>query len=331
MMPVRDGNEALRTALRALTASDDSPEEILVVVDGPSDASSADDAAVARAHGAAVVTLPERCGPARARNHGARLVTSEVVLFVDADVAVHANAVGLVRAAFRDDPALGAVFGSYDAAPAEPNFCSQFRNLLHHHVHQTAPRRAITFWAGCGAVRRTLFLAAGGFAERYTAPSIEDIELGGRLATAGHRIELRADIQATHLKRWTAATLLATDLWRRAVPWTRLVLEHRHLPDALNLRTAERWSALLSASAVAAAVGAAFQPALLAIALACLLVLAVVHRRLYALFRRRRGWRFAAAAAGMHVVYYLNALLGFAVGAVTFALARRRGASTVPP
>lgn len=330
-MPARDGGETLRTALRALAASEDAPDEILVVVDGPPDASSARDAVVARAHGAAVVALPRTCGPARVRNHGARLVTSEIVLFVDADVAVHASTVGLVRAAFRDDPDLAAVFGSYDAAPTEPNFCSQFRNLLHHHVHQTAPRRAVTFWAGCGAVRRTLFLAAGGFAERYAVPSIEDIELGGRLTTAGHRIELRADIQATHLKRWTAATLLATDLWRRAVPWTRLVLERRHLPDALNLGTAERWSALLSASAVAAAVGAAFQPALLAIVLACLLVLAVVHRRLYALFRRRRGWRFAAAAAGMHIVYYLNALLGFAVGAVTFALARRRGASTVPP
>ena len=68
---------------------------------------------------------------------------------------------------------------------------SAFRNLLHHHVHQQAAGPATTFWAGLGAVRREAFLASAGFdAERYPVPSIEDIELGMRLAPTAARIGL---------------------------------------------------------------------------------------------------------------------------------------------
>ena len=56
---------------------------------------------------------------------------------------------------------------------------SQYRNLLHHFVHQHGHAEASTFWAGCGAIRRAAFDAVGGFdAARFPRPSIEDIELG---------------------------------------------------------------------------------------------------------------------------------------------------------
>ncbi len=59
----------------------------------------------------------------------------------------------------RRDPALTALFGSYDDAPAAPGLVSQYRNLLHHFVHQQGVfrdeiRPAHTFWTGCGMIRR---------------------------------------------------------------------------------------------------------------------------------------------------------------------------------
>ena len=57
---------------------------------------------------------------------------------------------------------------------------------------------ATTFWAGLGAIQRTAFLEAGGFdAEQYRAPSIEDVELGLRLAAAGARIRLDPSVRGT--------------------------------------------------------------------------------------------------------------------------------------
>jgi cellulose synthase/poly-beta-1,6-N-acetylglucosamine synthase-like glycosyltransferase len=70
----------------------------------------------------------------------------EILFFVDADVAVPPDAVGQMSAVFQQNPDLAAVFGSYDDRPFETNFLSQYRNLFHHYVHQTAKEEAATFW-----------------------------------------------------------------------------------------------------------------------------------------------------------------------------------------
>lgn len=115
---------------------------------------------------------------------------------------------------------LAALIGSYDDAPGATNFLSQYRNLLHHYVHQTGNEEASTFWGACGAVRREVFLAMGGFDESYRQASIEDIELGYRLKRAGLKILLCKALQVKHLKRWEAGSLLKADFCYRALPWT---------------------------------------------------------------------------------------------------------------
>ena len=66
------------------------------------------------------------------------------------------------------------------------------------------PDRCRRIWAGLGAIRRDPFLDAGGFdAERYSVPSIEDIELGARLAANRALIVLDPHLQGTHLKHWS--------------------------------------------------------------------------------------------------------------------------------
>jgi hypothetical protein len=135
-----------------------------------------------------------------------------VLLFVDADVVVAPGTVSHVAAAFAGDAGLAACFGSYDDRPRAPGLVSRYRNLLHHFVHQDGNAEAATFWAGLGAVRRTIFLDVGGFdAARFPRPSIEDIELGYRLRRAGHRILLDKGLQGTHLKRWGLVSMIRTD------------------------------------------------------------------------------------------------------------------------
>jgi GT2 family glycosyltransferase len=138
-------------------------------------------------------------------------------------VCVHPDTLARFAARFAADPALDAVMGTYDDTPAAPNFLSQYKNLFHHYVHQHCDGSISTFWSGCGAIRRPLFLTCGGFdAQRYRCPAIEDIELGTRLHAAGYRIVLDRRITATHLKRWTLGSLLKTDIVNRGVPWVRL-------------------------------------------------------------------------------------------------------------
>src|SRR5690349_10239994 len=80
-----------------------------------------------------VVHTGPAAGPAAARNRGAAASDADILVFVDADVEVHPDALELIERRFAGDPELAAIFGAYDEAPADPGLASQYRNLLHHH------------------------------------------------------------------------------------------------------------------------------------------------------------------------------------------------------
>ena len=244
IVPVLQGAGYLGRSLAALAASDLPRDEweLIVVDDGSTDASPALAAAAAD-----VVLVPANPaagpgGPARARNRGAAVARGHLLAFVDADVCVHPDALRRLVAAFGDGPdAPDAVFGAYDTSPAAPGLVSQYRNLVHHAVHQAEAGEAASFWAGLGAVRAEWFARVGGFdAARYPRPSVEDVELGYRLRRAGARIRLRPEIQGTHLKRWTLRGGARTDVLDRGVPWVRLILARETPPNGLTLNVRPR-------------------------------------------------------------------------------------------
>jgi len=308
--PVHDGGDAFRACMAGLAACKPPAHELIVVADGGRDES----AALATAAGARVIALPAAVGPARARNVGAAAATGDVLLFVDADVVVPPGLVGRVAAFLQEHPGIAAVIGSYDDAPADPGFLSQYRNLLHHYVHQTGREEASTFWCGCGAIRRAIFLDAGGFNGGFSDPSVEDIEFGYRLRRAGHRIRLAKDVQVTHLKRWTPLSLLRTDVFARAAPWTRLIIRSHVLPNDLNVNTRSRASVALVLMLMAALAAAPWLPWGAAVAILAGLGLLALNTGFYWFLWRVRGPLFTLAALPWHWVYYMCAGAGFCIG-----------------
>jgi len=348
VVPVHNGGQAFTACLAALgqaraACRDLAETELIVVDDGSTDASPA----AARAAGARLLAMPAPGGhgPAAARNLGARTAAGDFIFFVDADVAVHADALRLALLAFQADPALEACFGSYDDQPAAANFLSQYKNLLHHYVHQHAHGQASTFWTGCGAMRLSTFLALGGFDEQtYRRPSIEDIDLGYRLRRRGGEIRLLKDMQCCHLKRWTAASLLRSDVFERGIPWTVLLWRESRargtsepllatgdllrLPDPalaqkpfmldLNLQTSNRASVALTALLLASLLALPLVPQAWPLpALAAVLLLAL-NWQLYVFLARKRGWAFAVYAIPWHWLYYLYNSLSFTLGTLVF-------------
>ena len=300
VVPATNRPATLERALAAIRAAVEPPEELIVIEE------------------------PSLAGPAEARNDGARRATGDVLVFVDSDVVVHDDVFRRWRAAFAADPDLVAVFGSYDEEVATSGVVAGFRNLLHHHVHQKSGGDAQTFWAGLGAVRRDAFLAAGGFdADRYPVPSIEDIELGGRLAAAGSRILLDPALQGTHLKEWQLSDMIKTDFAQRGVPWVELLLERRNLPTALNLGWHERASA--AAALVAAISLLRRKPAGAVIALGSLVAL---NRDFYELLDRRQGSHRAAIGVGLHAIHHLTAAAAIPAGVVAHLRRRRISSRT---
>lgn len=308
IIPVHQGGEAFHHCLKALVRLAPPPLEILIVIDGIDDGSGK----AAEALGVRVLRVPERSGPARARNLGALAAKGQLLFFLDADVQAPVPVVARVATTFQRDPSLSALIGSYDNAPGAPSFLSQYRNLMHHYVHQQSTTQIHTFWGACGVVRREAFFAVGGFDESYKMPAMEDVELGYRLSSAGYRIELDKELQVKHLKHWSVASMLRTDVFQRAIPWSRLLLRAKTVYPELNLGTESRISALLSWLLLALLLLGCLYPAFLLGALADGVGLIALNIGFYRFLEEGRGWWFAVRAIPWHWLYFLYASAAFA-------------------
>ena len=186
-------------------------------------------------------------GPAVCRHFGALQAQHEWLCFLDSDVLVwphtFSNAIGNLSESGDDG-----LIGSYDDRPEAGTVVSRFRNLLHHYHHQQNHGSAGVFWGAFGIVRRAAYFEAGGFDPGFRMASVEDIDLGYKLAELGYVIRIRQEVQVRHLKHWTLRGMIHTDIWLRARPWTLLMRKYRrwrHRP--LNTSRREQLSALTAA------------------------------------------------------------------------------------
>ena len=281
--------------------------EIIVVDDQSTD----DTATVAERLGARVLTNPERGGPGAARNFAARHAVGEIIWLVDADVIAHRDGAAHIRAAFADDD-VHAVFGSYDDSPDGQSWISKYKNLMHRFYHHGAKREASTFWAGCGAVRKSAFLAVGGFdVVTYKVPSIEDIELGYRIRAVGGRILLLPDLQGKHLKVWTVRNAIHTDIFKRAIPWARLMINREGITNDLNTSTEERMKAGIAGLLLLSLLAVPFNLSLWPVPLGLLAIAFALNWKMFGFLSERGGVPFAIAGLLFHQVYYVYSASAF--------------------
>jgi glycosyltransferase involved in cell wall biosynthesis len=323
IIPTFNAERTLADCLHALDSSTYSAAECIVVDDGSTDQS----VSIAKRAAAKIVSTGGRFGPARARNLGVQCASGDLVVFIDADVALQADALKRVAARFEAEKDLDALIGAYDDAPSDQGVVSQFKNLQHSFVHSEGNHRAFTFWSGCGAVKRDVFLQHGGFDESYEKPSIEDIELGYRMRKAGRKIALDPLVRCKHMKVWTLGSLLLTDVFQRGIPWTVLIFRTRCFPDDLNLRWGQRASVLLAGSLVmsflsgiAAAILGQTKLALWAAAMGIIGFsgIVVLNHSFYNFLAARRGLSYLLFGVPLHLLYYFYSGVSFLLGIVIY-------------
>lgn len=315
---------AVETAVRALP-----PQlqlaDLIVAADGAVD----DPTQVASEAGARLLVIEGPRGPAVARSRAATTAGGDVLVFVDADVVVHADALGRLGGLFVAQPDLGAAFGAYDEDPADPGFVSRCRNLGHAFIHKRSNRDAHTFWAGLGAVRARVFAAVGGFDERFTQPSVEDIDLGYRIHAAGYRIVLDPTIQGKHLKRWTFFGSIVTDIRDRGIPWAQLLNRYGNMRNDLNISLKYRACVVVSYLLVVCLIAALWWPVALAAVPVAAIALWLLDREYYQFLASRGGLSFALRWFPLHIVHHLCNGVSFVAGNI-LDLAARRGGLPLP-
>ncbi len=309
VIPVYNGSKFLDQCLDAIFTSSYRSFEVIVV----DDCSTDDSAEISSGKGARVLTTARQSGPAAARNLAAETARGEILMFVDADVVVKPDTLGKVVDRFEQRPEISALFGSYDDEPAEKNFLSQYKNLQHHFVHQNSSSKASTFWSGLGAMWRDVFLEHGGFdCKKFAVPSIEDIDLGFRLRRAGHQILLDRDIQAKHLKKWQIVSHLRTEIFCRALPWSRLILENQGMINDMNLKTADRLSAIMVGCSLVLLPFVIWRPVFVLGIIGCLAAIVFLNRNILLFFVRKRGVLFAALTFPWQLLYFFYSGATFA-------------------
>jgi GT2 family glycosyltransferase len=311
IVPALNAAATIARCLDAISAQLSDDVEVIVVDDGSTD----DTFEIASRYDVRLVKLPRNMGPSAARNRGAEMARAPVLFFLDADVALAPDAIGRAKAAMsRCD--VDAIIGSYDDDPAAKSTISRFKNLAHHYFHQRSRPEATTFWGACGLVRRETFFVVGGFDEQRFG--IEDVEFGYRMTARGVRIVLDPGLQVKHLKRWTLGSLVATDVWRRAIPWTLLRLEGRRLPADLNFSIDQRIAAVI-AVALAVLIPAAIFRSQLWILVAALVAAAIwLNLGLYRLLFKKGGLRFSIGGFLLQQLYYLYSVFGVAAGTAIY-------------
>jgi glycosyltransferase involved in cell wall biosynthesis len=226
VVPAYDEAEILpRTLdqLRRCAAAVDTPVEIVVVDNGSTDGT----AEIAAAHGARVVTEPDRRGVARARNAGAAATEGEVLVFVDADVWLPHGALARVA---REMAAGGCVGGAF-----EPDYRPR-RSAVRAYLRLwwAVSRVARMAQGACQFFSREAFEELGGYDEHYFVG--EDGELWWRLQLLARR----RGVRVAHVR-----DLQVVPSCRRYDQWPlwRTVLMTNPVTCATLARTRRPWSA----------------------------------------------------------------------------------------
>jgi len=320
IIPAWNAEDTIEACISAVLGSTRKPDEVLLYNDGSSDRTGE----IAESFGITVLTNSEASvGPAIGRHRCAQETDAEILVFVDADVEVDSDAIRILTNEILSDDKVGGAFGSYDEDPHCTNVAAKYMNLRHHYIHGQSSREASTFWTGLGAIRSEVYKSLGGFDFNYDKPSIEDVELGTRILNHGWRVTLAAEAKAKHWKNWTLMGVWETDIFKRAMPWSKLIVEGETKGEDLNTSHKEKFSAVLAHSMWFVGLISLFIPQAFVIFLTVTALYLVLNAGLYALFLRKSGIGLMFAGAALHWLYHLYASVVFGVILVRYSLMRR--------
>lgn len=202
IIPAYNAEKNLSQCLEALIASASAKDEIILVNDASLDLTQK----IASLYNCKIVTLQKNGGAACARNHGARVASSEILVFIDSDVLVNKDNVEDVRSYFENNKNVQTITANVNPKSNQPGFMTCFKNLYMNYIISMGDLSVNFVYGSFCATRAKNFIH---WPEDIRLT--EDSLWGYLQKKSGFTIHLLNNVKITHLKEYDLKGLIKND------------------------------------------------------------------------------------------------------------------------
>jgi glycosyltransferase involved in cell wall biosynthesis len=313
VIPVYNNETTIEKCLSSIFESTYKNFEVIVVDDGSKDRT----VEIAKKFNCTLIQLKENAGVGFARNAGAKKGKGTIIFFTDGDVTIRQDTLEMGVKTLLGDSSACAVVGAYSKNTGVNNFFSAYKQLTLHYLHLSSPKYISIFVGCCGFIKKDVFNAINGFDEKSFARKIlEDVDLGMRLFKQGHRILLSPQIQVVHHKHYSFYNLMVSDMFNRAIPWSRLILKHKIIQFELSTRKSDLICVVLAYFLIASI----FLPLFISWRSTALIVLSVLFAYLIAdskilnFYFKEKNLIFTLKSIFMRLCFFTLSSIGAGIG-----------------
>ncbi|GBD97290.1 MAG TPA: glycosyltransferase family 2 protein [Nitrospirae bacterium] len=177
-----------------------------------------------------VIEMEKNGGPAKARNRGVEAAQGDIIFFLDSDVIVLDGTIKEVEDYFKNESSAQCVIGICATEPLNKGFVPKYMAMFEYiHLLGTPDNKVSVFAPRCGAIKKELFLKAGGYDESYKGADVEDFELARRINKT-ESIFLNPKMLVRH--QFANFRRALKIYFKRTVMWVHLFFKEKKLDNA---------------------------------------------------------------------------------------------------
>lgn len=291
----------LKKCLDSLQASQNTDFEVIVIDDGSTTIDV--EKIVSNYSNYRCIKLKKNTGPSISRNIGAKAAKSEILFFLDSDAQVYPDTLIKIQKHFEQDSQLQGLSIIWSDESVKDTFFNKFKAM---EMNYTFKRLLCRSWGSNGsAIYKDIFLAEGGFDEKFRKVYGEDFFLAMKLFNRGYNLGFDKNILMKHKfydKFLSGMKKYALRAFMRA---RELACVKNRVETSYNSKRF-RILYLLSIFIILFCILGLFIPLLYLIAIVLYLIFFNLNSELYAAFYKKYGLVFFTKAVVVHYFYILS-------------------------